>query len=398
MPSAKRCVNLDWLEVYALEPKGQPRTPDYFRSQGYEVEVRSYGTPQYRQMFTILDSGFPMVEVRRDPYSLRIQGGIFLENACHIRLTNRACYLMEPVNYLRKFMLAHDFSYQSISRIDIALDFHRFDDRTDPQHFIRLYMMGQIAKINQCRLAAHGSDDWDKRKWNSLKWGAPTSCVSTKLYNKTQELREVHDKFYIRDTWREAGLDDSRDIWRIEFSINSQGQTLQNRSTGEYVKKGLSAYDSREKLLYNWEILAEKYFHFKTVVGNKRKDRCPDVTTIKITTPWAEVYRPTRNPAKQKEPSRTDFLVAKRLKEIAGDIREERRYRTAAHDLAALIIERGRMKIALNHIEAERDFLTYETPQNIGEDRARLFREKEIALLKLLLQKYGNPFTLDCPF
>lgn len=394
----KRCINLDWLEVYCLEPKGMPRTPEYFEALGYTVRVRSYGTPQYRQMFTIYDGDFPQIEIRRDPYSLRSQGGIFLPNATHIRLSNRACYMVEPVNFLRRFLLAHAYAYQSISRIDIALDFHTFDSKITPQHFIRLYMQGQIAKINQCNIAAHGSDQWDARSWNSLKWGAPTSNITTKLYNKTLELSQVHDKFYIRDAWQEAGLDPRKDVWRIEFSINSQGQSLQNKQTGEYIRKHLSAYDTREKLLYNWEILAQKYFHFKEVIGNKRKDRCPDVTTIRIVTPWAEVYRPSRNPAKSKEPSRTDFLLAKRLKQIAEDIQEDRQIRESARQLACIMIERGRMKIHVNHIEAERDFLRQEINYDIINHQAERYREKEISLLKILLQKYGNPFTVDCPF
>ena len=57
-----KLVNLDWLEVYCLEPAGRAM-PDatFFVAQGYEVKAREYGTPQYREMFTIFDGGhFPM--------------------------------------------------------------------------------------------------------------------------------------------------------------------------------------------------------------------------------------------------------------------------------------------------------------------------------------------------
>lgn len=71
-----RCVNIDWLEVFCSEGLLGPRDAEYFIRQGYDVEKRAYGTPQYRQMFTINEGGRPVLEVRRDPYSLKCQGGI----------------------------------------------------------------------------------------------------------------------------------------------------------------------------------------------------------------------------------------------------------------------------------------------------------------------------------
>ena len=65
----------------------------FFVEQGYEVKAREYGTPQYREMFTILDGDhFPMYEIRRNPYSIKANGGVFDARACHIRLSNRQCY------------------------------------------------------------------------------------------------------------------------------------------------------------------------------------------------------------------------------------------------------------------------------------------------------------------
>ena len=53
----KRCVNLDWLEVHAREPIGQPHNADYFREYGCEVQEREYGTRVYKEMFVILGTG-----------------------------------------------------------------------------------------------------------------------------------------------------------------------------------------------------------------------------------------------------------------------------------------------------------------------------------------------------
>ena len=39
-PVAKRCVNLDWLEVHAREPISEPHDAQYFRDKGYAVNER----------------------------------------------------------------------------------------------------------------------------------------------------------------------------------------------------------------------------------------------------------------------------------------------------------------------------------------------------------------------
>ena len=48
MPEVKRCVNIDWLEVYVEEANDRfPCNADYYREHGYSVREREYGTRQY---------------------------------------------------------------------------------------------------------------------------------------------------------------------------------------------------------------------------------------------------------------------------------------------------------------------------------------------------------------
>ena len=71
---------------------------------------REYGTPVYREMFTILDEWMePIIEIRRNPKSQRgvQQFGVLDPDACHVRLTNRTCYYAEPVKFLQEFIERH---------------------------------------------------------------------------------------------------------------------------------------------------------------------------------------------------------------------------------------------------------------------------------------------------
>ena len=159
-----RCLHIDWLEVYCLEPiDTYPLNADYFRKQGYVVNEREYGTRVYNEMFEILnDNGDPVLEVRRNPASGDSNFSGLIPQSCHLRLPNWTLYQDNPVTFLRDFMLRHDYIFKRIFRIDIAYDFVQFDTGDDPARFVRRYLKGQYRKINQCQLTAHGQDNWNQ--------------------------------------------------------------------------------------------------------------------------------------------------------------------------------------------------------------------------------------------
>lgn len=102
MEPAIKCINLDWLEVFCIEDGYLD--PNYFQNLGWNVCVREYGTPLYKQMFTLLNEhGKPFLEIRRDPYSLKENGGIFEKGSCHIRLANRTLTLTTLSNNCSSF-------------------------------------------------------------------------------------------------------------------------------------------------------------------------------------------------------------------------------------------------------------------------------------------------------
>lgn len=302
----KRCVNIDWLECYCLEDSiNFPHNADYFRRQGWEVMDREYGTPMYHEMFTLYDhAGEPFAEVRRAPKSSSRHAGIFNPYSAHVRLCNRSCYMQEAARVLDLFLSQSGFAFQRISRIDICYDFEHFDYGDDPQRFVQRFMAGRYSKINQANISAHGLDQWDGRFWNSISWGSKKSMVGTKLYNKTKELREVHDKPYIRQAWYAAGLVDDfttlertapdgtrykPQIWRVEFSIKSstkhwfvcEDYSGERKQLQSY-RNTLPVYYTREQLWQVFLSLSKHYFHFKKVQCKEgtdelqRKDRCED--------------------------------------------------------------------------------------------------------------------------
>lgn len=318
-----RCVNIDWLEVYCLESNDRfPCNADYFRRQGYYVKERPYGTRQYAEMFEIIDeNNNPLIEVRRNPKSGEGDFSGFVPESTHLRIPNWRCYLDDIVQWLRDFLIRHDYIFKRIYRIDICYDFEYFDSGDQPARFARRYLQRVYRKINQCKVATHGNDGWNDFDWETISWGKKTSMVSTKLYNKSKEIGTPKtDKPYIRSAWFAAGLVDNpirctkRDrqgkeytpeIWRVEFSMKSAADNWLviedqdgKKERKRAIRHSLSLFDSKEKLWQRFQDLAYHYFHFKyreyqdeetaiirTALNKdkvfdhkplKRKDRCRD--------------------------------------------------------------------------------------------------------------------------
>ena len=301
----KRCINIDWLECYCLE--SQPRDAHYFASLGFDVQERDYGTRLYKEMFTIFMEGQPFVEVRRAPSSSGSSAAskFFDPRACHIRLCNRTCYCNNAGELMRDFLDAHGYVFQNLCKIDIAMDFEKFDSGDVPAKFLERYLKGRYSKVNQCNLSVHGKDEWDGRLYNSVSWGSKSSPVFTRFYDKTMELKESKDKPYIRQAWASCGLVDDfiqltkvgedgviykPRIWRLEFSISSSVKhwvcfdvdTLGNK-THLSKRNDLSMYLNRESLIPMYASLVNHYFHFKKFQEGVRKDRCEDKTLFDFT-------------------------------------------------------------------------------------------------------------------
>lgn len=369
-----RCINLDWLEVFCFEI-GEPHDADYFRRAGFVVDVREYGTRIYNQMFTLMgDDGHPLLEVRRSPKSL-----LMPQQATHLRLVNRSCYFDNAADVMAQFIDRYDYTFQRISRVDICLDFVRFDDNTLPRVFMQRYMRGKFSKINQANIRAHGSDNWTGRVWNSVSWGSPSSMIGTKFYNKTLELydpkTDSYGKPYIRHAWFNAGLIDNIDrctldgveqeIWRVEFSIKSSVKRwsvieLDGKSKHyQSLHNTLDCYDCKDKLLTMFAALQQHYFHFKRYVMGQRKDRCPDRRLFNFNIAQTLVKPEHPETLSQRKPDAQLLVLIKNLRNyiLVADSMEARRLSTQLLGL----LEKLQLRQELENPASYRELIALQT-------------------------------------
>lgn len=292
----ERCVNIDWLEVFASEGFGRDYSPDGFRRRGYYVEQRPYGTKQMEQVFTVFDKHYePMLEIRRAPRGIEVgKKTVYSLGDCYIRLVNAYCYHQSPVGVLCEFLEREGYALRRIYRIDLCLDFVRFDSGDYPEKVVRRIVSHVYSKVNQCTRRVNGTDTWTHCEDNWISWGAPKSMISTKFYNKSKEIRDTNfHKPWILHQWLQAGFIDNPagislagetvDVWRLEFSIKSSAKEWVLVSKNE-------AYDGEKHFLpHSLDLYADKagiwtairnlipyYFHFKIYEEGKRKSRCRD--------------------------------------------------------------------------------------------------------------------------
>lgn len=302
----KLCINIDWFEIFCYEP-ADFGDPESFEKIGFRCAIRDYGTRIYKQMFTVMADGTPWIEVRREPKSVASEGGILNDGACSIRLVNRTCYEPDAVKTLYNFLSSLGYHYKkkticAISRVDICLDFKSFLTYNHPEDFLREYLGGKYAKINQTRLQAWGQDFFSDKYYHALKWGSPSSMVSTKVYDKSKEMAEEKTKPWIIDSWIQSGLisseADSTTVWRLEFSINSDCKfwiSDVNKFDDYYQNNDIEVWCNTDNYMRIIAGLIGHYFKFVEVQEGISKYKCPVVRLFELDNCERYLPKPIRN-------------------------------------------------------------------------------------------------------
>ena len=292
-----RIVGIDWLEMFVSERGDRDYSANGFRSRGYDVVEREYGTKTMAEMFTLLDRrGYPFIEIRRAPRGLSSvnKHTVYVEGDSYVRLSNMYCYDANPIAIMEEFLSRERYTIKKIYRIDIYTDFEIFDSGDKPSKVVRRIVNHTYSKVNQAQRRVSGQDTWTECFDNWISWGKKGSMVSTKIYDKTKEIKETGmHKPYILELWRRNGYIDnvtniSRDgkevqMWRLEFSIkgNAKGWIYIDKDDTEdgdthALTHTLELYSNHLGIVNALANLVPYYFHFKIYEEGKRKSLCED--------------------------------------------------------------------------------------------------------------------------
>lgn len=311
----KYAVNLDWVELHCefdtMLYREQYGTPDHSKHDDFSVRLREYGTRVFKYVSVISYKDREFATLCYCPLSSTDQGGILNPRMCHIKIENSWCYDDRWYELLKLALCVFRIKPKSLSRIDIACDVQYFECGLYAADLAQGLMRRKYYKIHQANWGAHGSDS-DKLSWHSLSFGSKSSPVFTRFYNKSLELSQAKDKQYIREVWKQVGLNTNRDVWRIEFALTDTGREAIDQETGERFDIPLDALADRQTLQGVFWHYAQHYFDIRKNTGQRRYD-CP---RLRLLPESPSIFVPVQRP-RLGTMNTADKMVLNRLRNLA---------------------------------------------------------------------------------
>lgn len=308
--------NIDWLQTYCL---GNVLS-DGMYSDGnlqFQVVAKHEETKLFRYIYNVYHNGQKVATVTQGPKTPVIN-----PRASLVKLENRVLYCEKFVVILQALQKALRFTYKGITRIDVACDFNTFYGGRSVPKFIKTYVMSEPS--DKDHIYRRGSDEFyirgNKKKnqastFNYIRLGKKDSRVHAYIYDKTQELKEVKDKPWIKEAWERAGLknDDDTHVWRAEISIKNEGSQLLDMGTGQLFKLAPDYLTTQDAVQNLFMFYARKYMDFRKKRKSGKLSKYDKVQLFKIDACESCVpkYIPTSI-----QTGRTEKICANRLKQI----------------------------------------------------------------------------------
>lgn len=265
---------VDWLELYCLRMVGSD-IADNLKSHGLRVEKMPYTTRIYSEVLNVYSrTGEFLCTICQHPLSVKDGGanGIMDSRACHIKLHNHLLYRNNIGRMARRLCSMAGCRIKNVSRIDVCADLQYFRCGMKPESLLKGFLSEKYNKVGQPRFSVHGTAEKGYNYYTSMSFGSKSSCVFSRIYDKTIEMQEVGMKTWIVDAWKSLGFDvENRHMWRIEFEIHGPGRNNLDRHTGEVKSIDVDDLNSADYIRRLFLSLSKKYFVFTDASTASRK-------------------------------------------------------------------------------------------------------------------------------
>lgn len=302
-------INVDWLQVFCHDLNQGRLNEIYYEHSLYEFILQKHSSRHFKEIWEVVDEdGDKYATIQRIPHS-----NVISSDGAIIQLSNRELYKPHFAADFLLFLSAHGFKYKSISRLDVCFDSNFLRNRLSHTNFIKGIMTEKYLKNNQSKVKWHFdaiANIGKPMQCNSCSFGSLSSPVSTKMYNKTLEMKEQKSKPYIIESWQYNGLDINKDVWRIEISIKSDASNTIRTDTGEIFRLSMDSLRFQSIVQDIFFSYAEKYFAFKVNDGKKNKTRMQDLQIFPDER--IQTLHPVRI-TEEKDSGRSDRIFLKKL-------------------------------------------------------------------------------------
>lgn len=271
----KSTLSLDWLAIQYEGP-----IHDHYP---FTFKKLPYGCKEFKVLYEVYRYDDLWGHVSTQPNLPTLRGDFFI-----LKIENKYLYDEDLRVQLVDFEAGTAIKYLGLSRVDICLDFQRFDNDMAPATLIKMFGSGKVDCLGKMGGSITREQTADQ-PYSYLTLGSRMSDVRVYLYNKTKEMHDVKWKTWIYECWKNAGLDVEHDVWRLEVSLKGQAMKWGNKDTGEEWNITLSDLFSPSYLQMLASSLFHKYFAF--VPHTSAKNRYKNERLELITTRWFKCVR-----------------------------------------------------------------------------------------------------------
>ena len=214
------CYSIDWLTFnIKLKDINNP----FIRDEGIYAVEREQGTNIFKRVRDYYNTRDELVfTIVFQPHSKIIKADFG-----QLQIANKWLYVGNLSKLVYKIFFQANFELVNISRIDLCTDFFNFVDTYKPLSFIQDVAKGYVVKVNPSSINFWGKTGDYSIDYHAMNIGDRESTFNFKLYNKTKELEEKHEKGYIKTKWYKKlqnyeeliKMKEKPTIWRLEVSI-----------------------------------------------------------------------------------------------------------------------------------------------------------------------------------
>lgn len=277
-------VSIDWLSIYCDCSK-------MVQGGDFVFNREPYGTSVYADMYTITLYQKEVAILTCNPRSSALKAGTGI-----LKILNPILYNQALSSVIYSLLYECNIEFLNISRLDLCADFNHFENYPNMQDFFQDFLTLKLLKIGAAKYKVCADAMTNQKQeyfkmiglqssqhtYQYLRFGSKVSKVSAYLYNKTQEFRDVKRKNYIAEAWAANNIDESAEVWRLEFSLKGDGIKFLDTETGEWQTKNLEMVLDPIQRTQLYNALYLKYWAFRLNDGQVRKDRMKTARLLPI--------------------------------------------------------------------------------------------------------------------
>ena len=270
--------SIDWLTFnIKLKDINNP----FIRDEGIYAEEREQGTNIFKRVKDFYNTRDELIfTIVFQPHSKIIK-----QDFGQLQIANKWLYVGNLSKLVYKIFFQSNFELVNISRIDLCTDFFNFVDTYKPLSFIQDVAKGNVIKVNPSSVNFWGKTGDYTIDYHAMNIGDRESTFNFKLYNKTKELEEKHEKGYIKTKWHKKlkgyeeliKMKEKPTIWRLEVSIKDWNKIKIDGK--KVIEINNDVFDLLNNYPYFMQFFISKKFVFKNDYGkfidfidNPRKD------------------------------------------------------------------------------------------------------------------------------